>query len=157
MNKFLLSILILLPLLSSCGFKLKGQYYLPDNLKTLHLTSSKKFSPLKKQLKHALKMNQVSLTDTALVTLHIHPEQFQRRTLSLFANGQVAEYELIYIVKFELINEQGQVTPYQFELSREFQDDPNNPIAKDRERELILNELRRTASERILSQLAISQ
>jgi LPS-assembly lipoprotein len=141
---------------SSCGFKLKGHYYLPDSLQTLYLTSSKKFSPLAKQVKIRLSQNKVTLLPKFNVNnaeLKILPEQFQRRTLSLFPNGQVAEYELIYQVEFEVRLPNKPTQHFSFELTREFQDDPNNALGKERERQLILSELRVLASDRIMSQL----
>ena len=153
---FLFMTLSLALLSSSCGFKLKGHYYLPDSLQTLYLTSTKKFSPLAKQVKLRLSQNKVNLLpkfnpDNA--ELKILPEAFQRRTLSLFPTGQVAEYELIYQVKFEVRLPNKPTQHFAFELNREFQDDPNNALGKERERELILSELRVLASDRIMSQL----
>ena len=145
---------------SGCGFKLKGQYYLPESLKTLHLSSTKKFSPLAKQVKLRLSQNQVNLVSSSqknIAELRILPEEFQRKTLSLFPNGQVAEYELIYRVQFEVIKANEEPLEFEFELSREFQDDPNNSLAKERERQLILKELRVVASDRILAQLMMIQ
>mgnify|MGYP000427210199 CR=1 FL=1 len=146
--------------LTSCGFKLKGQYYLPESLKTLHLSSEKKFSPLAKQVKLRLSQNQIRLVNKSepdVAELYILPEQFQRRTLSLFPNGQVAEYELIYQVRYRVRKPGEESVSFEFELSREFRDDPNNALAKERERQLILNELRVMASDRILAQLTSLQ
>lgn len=153
----LLFITISLALLSSsCGFTLKGHYYLPESLQTLYLSSTKKFSPLTKQVRLRLNQNNVTLLDkfsTENAELKILPEQFQRRTLSLFPNGQVAEYELIYQVAFEIRLPNKPTQHFNLELNREFQDDPDNALAKERERELILSELRALASERIMYQL----
>lgn len=157
MKSVLLFISISLALLSSsCGFSLKGHYYLPESLQTLYLTSTKKFSPLAKQVKLRLSQNQVvvlSEFDPKKAELKILPEEFQRRTLSLFPNGQVAEYELIYQVTFEVKLPNKPTQHFAFELNREFQDDPNNALGKERERELILSELRVLASDRIMYQL----
>lgn len=153
---FALTTLLIINLISSCGFRLKGQYYLPDTLQTLYLSSEKKFSPLAQQVKIRLLQNQVNVVDSSkkdISELRVLRETFQRRSLSLFPNGQVAEYELIYMVNFELYQPNQQVQTFSVELSREFQDDPNNALAKQKERELILKELRVIASDRILTQL----
>lgn len=155
----LISILIL-SLLNGCGFRLKGQYYLPDSLQKIHLSSVNKFSPLTKQVENRLTQNQVDLIKKHapnIAELRILPEQFQRKTLSLFPNGQVAEYELIYLVRYQVTKPNQEPLLFNFELSREFQDDPNNALAKERERQLILSELRVLASDRILSQLMMIQ
>ena len=153
---FISSSLIILTLLSSCGFRLKGQYYLPETLQIIYLSSEKKFSPLTKQVELRLLQNQVKLTDSLNATtseLRVLRESFQRRSLSLFPNGQVAEYELIYVANFELRQPKKEAQKFAIELSREFQDDPNNALAKQKERELILKELRVIASDRLLAQL----
>ncbi len=62
----------------------------------------------------------------------------QRRTLSLFPNGQVAEYELIYTV--ELSDDDagsGCHSPTKLSLYRDYQDDPSRALAKARELDLI--------------------
>lgn len=147
---------LLITLVASCGFKLKGQYYLPDSLKSIYVSSEKRFSPLRTQVIKRLTQNQVTILqsfDETKAELKVLPESFQRRTLSLFPNGQVAEYELIYIANYQVTLPNQQPKPFSVELSREFQDDPNNALAKERERALILSELRVIASDRIMAQL----
>lgn len=152
------SLVLIAGVLSGCGFHLKGQYYLPSSLNTLYVSSAKKFDPLLTQVKLRLQQNQINIIeqrgdDTA--ELRLLPESFQRRTLSLFPNGQIAEYELMYFARYEVIRPNGDKKQYTVELSREFQDDPNNALAKERERALILDELRVIASDRILAQLTM--
>lgn len=152
----LFSLLLVSSLITACGFKLKGQYYLPDSLKSIYVTSEKRFSPLRTQLEKRLRQNQVVILDSLSdnkAQLNVLPESFQRRTLSLFPNGQVAEYELIYLASYQVTLPNKKPQRFTVELSREFQDDPNNALAKERERALILSELRVIASDRILSQL----
>jgi LPS-assembly lipoprotein len=147
-------------LVTSCGFRLKGQYHITEELKTLHVSSQKMFSPLVKELTSRLQQNQVTVLDDFSVnhaSIKLLPEQFQRRTLSLFPNGQVAEYELIYKVRYEVTKTGKEPQKFEFEISREFQDDPNNALAKERERQLLLSELRRVAADRIVSQLTTIQ
>lgn len=154
----LFSLLLVSSLITACGFKLKGQYYLPDSLKSIYVTSEKRFSPLRVQLEKRLRQNQVVILDALSANkaqLNVLPESFQRRTLSLFPNGQVAEYELIYLASYQVTLPNKKPQRFTVELSREFQDDPNNALAKERERALILSELRVIASDRIMSQLII--
>ena len=154
--KKLLTLFLTLLLIQACGFHLKGQYYLPEQLQTLYVSSNKQHSPLVKEVELRLSQNQVTLLEqrnTNITELKVLPEQFQRRTLSLFPNGQVAEYELLYQASVEVYQPQKSMISFNVELSREFQDDPNNALAKQRERELILSELRTIAADRILAQL----
>jgi LPS-assembly lipoprotein len=143
-------------ILTACGFQLRGSYDLPDSLQTLYVAQSKQFNPLIRTVKIRLKQNNVNVVETyseTISALLIQPEKFQRQTLSLLPNGQIAEYKLVYQVEFVLQQPGKNDQKFRFELTREFQDDPNNALAKERERELILSELRVMASDRILSQL----
>lgn len=156
----LLLLVTTVSILASCGFHLKGQYYLPADLKQLYISSEKSYSPLKTKLKQRLEQNQVTILkaqEANKAELRVLPERFQRKTLSLFPNGQVAEYELIYEVRYQVRQVGKEPQTFSFELSREFEDDPNASLAKERERALILDELRVMASDRILSQLIMLQ
>ena len=155
MYKIIIAVLLTC-LLQACGFHLKGQYDLPSNLQTIYLSSQKAHSEVVKELTSRLEHNNVVIqreSSPFVTELRVLPEQFQRRTLSLFPNGQLAEYELLYQVSVDVIQPQKQVRRIDIELSREFQDDPNNALAKQRERDLILSELRTIAAERILAEL----
>ena len=79
---FVIFTLVIINLVSSCGFRLKGQYYLPDTLQTLYLSSEQKFSPLEQQVKIRLLQNQVQVVDSAsqnISELRVLRETFQRR------------------------------------------------------------------------------
>lgn len=142
-------------LLTGCGFQLRG------NLPLSHYNSiyiqSDAHSELAKLLSTQLVHNQVTLLtqqqpDTTV--LQLTEDSLERRTLSLFPNGQVAEYELIYKVRYTLTLPATEPQNYQFELYRDYQDDPNQALAKSRELDLLLTELRQHAANRILRQLA---
>lgn len=151
------SILLLTCLLSSCGFQLRGHHILPNELQTLTLTSVDQYNALTRTVKKHLILNQVNLvnhSDEAIPQLHLLKDQLDRRTLSLFNNGQVAEYEIIYTVKYQIIYTDGVVKDYVFELSRDYQDDPDLALAKSRELNLLLSEMRQEAADRILRNMA---
>jgi LPS-assembly lipoprotein len=76
-----------------------------------------------------------------------------RRLLSVFSTGQVAEYELIYAVNYMLHFADMKPQNYTFTLIREYQDDPRQVLAKTRELNLVLNELRQEAAATIYQRL----
>ena len=152
----LFSLLLVSSLITACGFKLKGQYYLPDSLKSIYVTSEKRFSPLRTQLEKRLRQNQVVILDSLSdnkAQLNVLPESFQRRTLSLFPNGQVAEYELIYLASYQVKLPNKKPQRFTVECSRKFQDDQNNALTEERKQALIISEVRVITSDRFLSQL----
>ena len=97
-----LALVLMCFVLSSCGFHLKKASSLPDNLKTLTLKGDDEKSSLFLNLKKELKASNVKLTPSAknVAQLYLRKESIERQTLSLFQNGQVAEYELAYGVSY---------------------------------------------------------
>ncbi|MFC3033779.1 LPS assembly lipoprotein LptE [Pseudoalteromonas fenneropenaei] len=145
-------------LLSSCGFQLKKASYIPDDLKQLVLHAEDERSALYMQLQSDLARAQVTLLteDNAEASqLILLKDSLERQTLSLFKNGQVAQYELAYSVSYQVIRRGQEPIEQRFELYRNYQDDPNNALAKSKELELLLSELRRQASQRIIRQLSL--
>ena len=144
-------------LLSACGFQLRGNYLLDDDLQTLYVSSSDVHGELTRLVKLNLTRNQVGVLNnskTGIPELRVMSDNLDRRTLSLFSNGQVAEYELIYSVHYQVRFANEDAQDFRFELYRDYQDDPDFALAKSRELSLLLSELRASASEKILRDLA---
>jgi LPS-assembly lipoprotein len=144
-------------ILSACGFQLRGDYLLDDELQTLYLTSSDVHGELTRLVKLNLTRNQVKVLKSSqadIPELRIIADKLDRRTLSLFSNGQVAEYELIYSVHYQVRFSGEDAQNFQFELYRDYQDDPNLALAKSRELSLLLSEMRTSAADKILRDLA---
>lgn len=158
MRGWRLSVQVLLPLLmslllSSCGFQLRGSLPL-EKYPAVYLQGDK-HSELLQQLGLQLERNQVKLLDSSdagAAIFVLDSDSLQRRTLSLFPNGQVAEYELIYKVNYQLVLPGQEPRPYQIELYRDYQDDPSRALAKSKELDLMLTELRSQAVARIIRQ-----
>ncbi len=162
------SVVILLTCLCvACGFKLRGDYLLPAQLQTLTLTSVDKHGELTRLVKQHLLLNEVNVVSTApeqavnsnqvIPELKILQDALDRRTLSVLPNGQVAEYELIYKVKYQVVIENQPSQNFEFELNRDYQDDPDLALAKSRELTLLLSEMRQLAADRILRDMASIQ
>lgn len=147
-------LLLCFVLLVGCGFKLRTASVLPDDLQNLVVTATNPDSQLFTELQNSLALSNIN-TDSkhATAELKLLKDSLNRRTLSLFPNGQVAEHELIYTVSYQLIRDQQKPITNSFELTRNYQDDPDNALAKSREMELILSELRQQASNLIIRQL----
>ena len=144
-------------LLSACGFHLRGDYLLSDELQTLYVTSSDVHGELTRLVKQHLSHKKVKVLkhkNSQVPELRIMSDTLDRRTLSVFQNGQVAEYELIYAVHYQLRFANEEPKNFRFELNRDYQDDPNLALAKSRELSLLLSELRRSAADKILRDMA---
>ena len=149
------ALLLCFAFLAGCGFKLRTASVLPEDMQNLVVTANHPESQLYAQLQKNLSFSNIQTLDSkaASAELKLLDDKLTRRTLSLFPNGQVAEHELIYTVRYQLIREQQKPITNSFELTRNYQDDPDNALAKSREMELILSELRVQASNMIIRQL----
>lgn len=152
-------------LLSACGFTLRGSQALPDTFKQVIIDSKVQYSELTRALVKRLPVYQLSALVSndetvlnnatgAFVLLKLEPEKFERRLLSLFSSGQVAEYEIVYIVNYSVTFPGKQIIKNSFRVSREYQDDPDQILAKSRELNLILAELREESADRMIRLLS---
>jgi LPS-assembly lipoprotein len=150
-------------MLGGCGFKLRNKYDLPDSIQQLRLNAQELNSPLKRTLGKKLKPFKINVLESSEgqqseddLSVYLMPDSLDRRLLSLFATGQVAEYELVYTVRYQLQFADHDAQTVEFDVTREYQDDPDEVLAKSRELDLVLGEMRDQAAERIIRQIATS-
>ena len=62
-----------------------------------------------------------------------------------------------YTVRYELQFANSDAQLLEFDIKREYQDDPDAVLAKSRELELVLSEMRKQAAIRIIHQISIAQ
>ncbi|CAB0149616.1 LPS-assembly lipoprotein LptE [Pseudidiomarina piscicola] len=140
-------------LLVACGFQLQGNYKLPADLQQLRIDAPQ-FSEFAATARERFRLAGAELVhDSSVTTVEIVSDSLTRRTLSLSASGQVAEYELIYTVNYLLRQQQGQNQALQVEVFRDYQDDPNFALAKTREREVLVAEMREQAAQQLVRQV----
>lgn len=151
----------LLALLSSCGFKPRGQQLLPSNIDQVWTYSPQAHSPMLRSLNQRLKLYNIATVENVEATeesqtiaIYLNSDNLDRRLLSLFATGQVAEYELIYTVRYRVKLPDKDAFDAVVKVTQEYQDDPDQVLAKSRELDLILTEMRVTAADRIIRLLA---
>ncbi|NKF49574.1 hypothetical protein G3R49_03125 [Shewanella sp. WXL01] len=152
----LLSVVLLSLALSACGFKLQRSYQIPEHLSQLHLASSDQYSELTRLLSDRLRVNSIDLVDAnkQTPTLRLINDSLERATLSLYPNGNVAEYELIYHVNYSVALPDGEPEFFETAIRRDYKDDPRTALAKSREMELLVKEMRQQAADRIVQTLA---
>lgn len=149
----LVLILVLIATLTGCGFQLRGNYQLPETLQSVSLKSQVS-KELNEHMQQRFAHSGIKLSDEEQsITVHLTSDKLERRTLSLFESGQVAEYELLYQVNYQLIQNQRLLLERTVEVARDYQDDPNFVLAKTREREMLVDEMRAEASRLILQQI----
>jgi LPS-assembly lipoprotein len=149
-----------------CGFKLRGDYGLPAGIEQLQLLALQKNTPLHRILWKQLNglnievldntANAIQISQEIDVVVYLTSDKLERRLLSLFSTGQVAEYELVYTIKYQIQFPEQDAQEIEFDVTREYQDDPDAVLAKTRELDLIQNEMRQEAASRIIRQIASS-
>jgi LPS-assembly lipoprotein len=149
-----------------CGFKLRGDYGLPAQIGQLQLLAAQKNTPLHRILGKQLQGFNIEVLDNTAsasqineqvdAIVYLTSDQLERRLLALFSTGQVAEYELVYTIKYQIQFTAQDAQEIEFDVTREYQDDPDAVLAKSRELDLIQNEMRQEAANRIIRQIASS-
>ena len=91
-------VVLTVSLLSACGFHLRGDYSVPEELNKISVTSYDQYSTFTRMMKGQLRMNDVEIVPPAENTpnLHIISESVGERTLSLYQNTRAAEKELTF-------------------------------------------------------------
>lgn len=141
-------------LLSGCGFHLAGNHQMSESLQQLNFDSSDKYNEISRLVKASLIQQDVVFSNKNGATiLRLGEERFERGTLSLFSSGQVAEYELIYTLKYSVIKVNEEPLRFDIIIRRDYLDDPSSAQAKSREREQLLHEIRQQAAKQVASQL----
>ncbi len=138
-------------LLVGCGFHIRGDFQVPEGLTEVAIHAPKR-SEVAANLRDALKLREVAVVPyaTGIPLIEIAEDKLDRRTLSLLPSGQVAEYEFIYTLAVTFTDSSGHVEHQSIQLTRDYQDDPNFALAKTREFELVISEMRRDAVRRTL-------
>ncbi|GAB5378936.1 MAG: LPS exporter LptE [Aliiglaciecola sp.] len=153
-------LLLLMLALNGCGFKLRSAQVLPEGFSQIYVMAGQDYSPLKRTLQEYLTLYQIPFVlseptqmQEQTIAIYLQPDSLDRRLLSLFSTGQVAEYELVLTIRFQVIFPGKEAQSFEFDVTREYQDDPDAILAKSRELDLVLSELRRQAVDRLVRML----
>lgn len=149
-------VLTLSLMISACGFHLRGNYLLPEELHEISLTSFDQYSDLTRNVQKQLRMNGISQVAPTTVTpsLNLISESIGERTLSLYQNSRAAEKELTYTVRYSVLIPEHDIKTYTTTVNRNYLDNPLTALAKSVERDMIEDEMHTQAAEQILRQMA---
>ncbi|MGI9878303.1 LPS assembly lipoprotein LptE [Vibrio chagasii] len=149
-------VVLTVSLLSACGFHLRGDYSVPEELNKISVTSYDQYSTFTRMMKSQLRMSDVEIVPPAENTpnLHIISESVGERTLSLYQNTRAAEIELTFYASYRVtIPDLGSKT-FSTSVTRSYLDNPLTALAKSVERDMIEDEMRKLATSQILRQMA---
>lgn len=149
-------IVLSVSLLSACGFHLRGDYSVPEELNKISVSSYDQYSTFTRMVKSQLRMSNVDIVAPTSKTpnLHLLSESVNERTLSLYQNTRAAEKELTFNASYRVtIPELGDKT-FTTSVTRSYLDNPLTALAKSVERDMIEDEMRKLAASQILRQMA---
>ncbi|MCF7482725.1 LPS assembly lipoprotein LptE [Vibrio sp. J1-1] len=148
-------VLVLAGLLSACGFHLRGEYSVPEELQTLSFTSYDEYNQLTRYVKSQLTLNKVELVQPSsnVPNLHLIETSLEERTLSLYQNSRAAEKELTYVVQYRVTIPGYSTKNYTTTVNRNYLDNPLTALAKSVERDVIKDEMHLQAAKQMMRQL----
>lgn len=140
-------LLAALGLLSACGFQLQGRQTLPADLAKVSIDAKDRQSDFTHALRTSLVNSGVQLVEPAAADttiVHIRRDQVTERVLTVSSRNIPTDYELVYDVEVS-VNVGGRelLAPEKFSLSRVYSFDETKLLAKDREKEILIEALAR--------------
>ena len=158
MNRLRLSLVLTLSLLlSACGFHLRGTVELPEEWRSLYLSSSSPNSELTVALRNGFESNGVNITnlDEANYRLQLGEERFERRNLTIGRNARAAEFELVMSTRLRVTDSQGNEILPELDVSTErvMTHDPENVTGKVEESRILRDEMRQDLVQSLLRQI----
>jgi LPS-assembly lipoprotein len=154
MNKWLILLMVLL--LSACGYHLRGSYDVPQELKRIYLQGGS--AKLREQFKKTLEGSSgqlVHAADAKAITIKMVEGELKQRGVSLSAGGRSNEFELSYHVDYEVLDFANKVLIARepLDIKREYFNDQQDIIAKDNEEGVIRNEMYQQAVRGMLNRI----
>ncbi len=148
-------LLILLILLSSCGYSMRGSIDIPESIKEVSIVSDN-YSNIFNMLSRSLENSNIKITqnnDKSLFRIVILNESFNRRQLTISTTGRVNEYELIYDVRYELNPPNKKSSSDRITLYRDYSFSENNVMGNSDREDSIKNEMVSAAASMIFNKL----
>jgi LPS-assembly lipoprotein len=140
--------------LSACGYHLRGQIELPEQMKAVYLQGASQ--PLFEKFASLLRAGQAELVDArekAGVIVKISKDRVTRRTLSLSETGRATEFEIYYELFYQLETPDGKPISdeQRLELSRAYFNDQVDILGRENEERVIRDELYRQAVQSMIN------
>lgn len=133
--------------LASCGFRLQGQQQVGALFAQTYIEAPVDQPLLKRQLAESLEASGGSVQDVeagATAVVRIRDARSEQRVLSASAQGRPREYEVVYRVRFEVLQGKTRVLPAtELELRRDYPFDESDVLARQREAGVLLAEMQR--------------
>lgn len=149
-------IILLSSLLTACGFQLRGEYSVPEDITAISVTSFDQYGKITRLVKEQLRLSQIELVtpNQDVPNIHITSESITDRTLSLYQNTRAAEKEVVYEVNYRVTVPNLGSKDFTATMTRSYLDNPLSALAKSAERKLIEDEMREFSAQQMMRQMA---
>ena len=156
MSKRLVLILLSLTLLSSCGFKLRGNFEMPDSLSQVVVDGGDR--ALVDQLKEMLVKSGSTVLDKGaeVASINITKSEFEREVLTTGSTGIASSYTFRYLVDFNVTDAEGTVlqAPVTLNQLRNLSYEAGNELSVEKEEEFLKEEMEKELSLQIMRRLS---
>ena len=147
---------ISLPLPSRCGFKLRGQFDLPDYVQPMFIET--RDLDLKESLTDAFNQSGITVVEDpeGAAVLRLIRSEFKREVRTTDASGRATAYTFRYEVDFEVDdNEGGLLRKNQSIIQTRFLDyDPNEELQAEEEEEFLRDEMEQEIGLQLLRRIS---
>lgn len=152
-------LLIILLLLSSCGFHLRGLAEIPDWLNNIAVvvdSGSRELEPLLDEQLKSYHVNVFASKAKAQYWLVIENDSFQKQITNVSASTTPRQYLLLYTVTFSLTKNSGEtlLSSNTVSVTRQFTLNNDRILGSDYEEMTFKREMEREASNLIISRLS---
>jgi LPS-assembly lipoprotein len=157
MVRFLVS-LLLVAILSACGFQLRGTFDIPFKTIYVGITDT---SPIAVALKRGIRSNGTTqmVTDPALAEarLELFGESVHTEVLTINSLGQAAEFYLYYHLRFRVTDNKGHtyINPTDLLLKRLVLSNANAVLAENFEIGQLITDMQSDAAQQILRRVSV--
>lgn len=152
-----LTVIVLVLLLTACGFQLRGQVEVPEELKNIRITGLSEDSELFGLLEDYLGTGGVRVNSKAAETARLSLRQYnqQKDILVVGTDGRVREYRLISSINMSLTDPSGKILIDDRQLSvyRDFLYNPDDVLGKGEEEQLLRREMTQDLAQQIIARL----
>ena len=149
---------LVLGVLCGCGFQLQGRQALPATLSSLIIDAHDEQSPFTHALREAVIVSGGTLAPEGaqdVATVHILRDEVTETVLSVSSRNIPTDYELTYEVELEVMQGARKLLEAEeFELSRVYSFDERKLLAKEREKEVLVEALARDMASIVTRRLA---
>jgi LPS-assembly lipoprotein len=145
-------------MVAACGFQLRGQASLPDEMGATWLNVPDPTGAFARELELLLRGNGVEVLDgpaERAAELRIQRADITRRALTISGDARVREFELVFDLRFSLFAPDGErmLGPETLRLQRDFQFDEQEILGAATEEELLREDLRRSMAATLIRRL----